>query len=91
MILSGALGRLPVPTSEADLDLMRRIDELRTELPFLGSRQLQDQLGRQGMGVDRTHVRTLKRKMGIEAIYQRKNHPSAIQGMPFIPIYCAAW
>lgn len=30
----------PVPTSQTDLDLMRRLDELHTELPFLGSRML---------------------------------------------------
>jgi putative transposase len=63
----------PVPTSQADLDLMRRLDELHTELPFLGSRMLQDQLGHQGIRVGRRHVATLMRKMGIEAIYRRKN------------------
>ena len=63
----------PVPTSEADLALMRRIDELHTELPFLGSRQLQDQLNQQGFPVGRKHVATLMRRMGIEAIYRRRN------------------
>jgi putative transposase len=63
----------PVPTSAEDLDLMRRLDELHTELPFLGSRMLQDQLGHQGIRVGRRHVATLMRKMGIEAIYRRKN------------------
>ena len=63
----------PVPTSQTDLDLMRRLDELHTELPFLGSRMLQDQLGHQGIHVGRRHVATLMRKMGIEAIYRRKN------------------
>ena len=63
----------PVPVSEEDLQLMRRIDELHTELPFLGSRQLRDQLNGQGIRVGRTHVRTLMRRMGIEAIYRRKN------------------
>jgi putative transposase len=63
----------PVPTSEADLALMRRIDELHIELPFLGSRMLRDLLNLQGIAVGRKHVATLMRKMGIEAIYRRKS------------------
>jgi putative transposase len=74
-----------VPTSEADLDLMRRIDELHTELPFLGSWQLQDQLGHQGIRVGRPHVRTLMRKMGIEAIYQRKSTSNRHPGHAICP------
>ena len=34
----------PVPIPDADLALMRRIDELHLECPFLGSRQLRDLL-----------------------------------------------
>ena len=63
----------PVPTSEADLRLMRRIDELHLELPFCGSRMLRDLLVQEGIVVGRKHVATLMRKMGIEALYQRKN------------------
>jgi putative transposase len=63
----------PVPVSEADLRLMRRIDQLHLELPFLGSRMLRDLLVLEGFSVGRKHVATLMRKMGLEAIYRRRN------------------
>jgi putative transposase len=71
----------PVPISEADLALMRRIDELHLEWPFAGSRMLRDLLRRHhGIEVGRRHVRTLMRLMGIEAIYRKPNtskkHPA---------------
>lgn len=61
------------PISPADLQLMRRIDELHLELPFAGSRMLRDPLRQEGHRVGREHVRTLMRRLGIEAIYRRKN------------------
>jgi putative transposase len=69
----GALYYRPVPTSESDLKLMRRIDELHLEWPFLGSRMMRDQLALEGLAVGRRHVATLMRKMGIEALYKKKN------------------
>ena len=61
----------PRPTPDADLALMRRIDELHLEHPFAGSRMLRDLLNREGFEVGRKHVATLMRRMGIEALYQR--------------------
>ena len=55
---------LPQPTSEADLALMRRIDELHLEHPFAGSRMLRDLLRREGFAVGRKHVATLMRTHG---------------------------
>ena len=55
----------PQPTSEADLGLMRRIDELHLEHPFAGSWMLRDLLGREGVAVGRMHVTTLMRRMDI--------------------------
>src|SRR5882672_3389221 len=43
----------PVPMSEADLRLMRRIDELHLEWPFCGSRLLRDLLVGEGLEVGR--------------------------------------
>jgi len=63
----------PAPTPEADLALMRRIDELHLEHPFAGSRMLRDMLRRDGHEIGRKHVATLMRKMGIEALYRRQN------------------
>jgi putative transposase len=71
---------LPRPTCEADLVLMRRIDELHLEYPFAGSRMLRDMLRLEGFKVCRQHVRTLMAKMGIHALYRGRNtsapHPA---------------
>jgi putative transposase len=63
----------PEPTSPSDLALMRRIDELHLEHPFAGSRMLRDLLRLEGQQVGRKHVRTLMKKMGVEAIYRKPN------------------
>ena len=52
--------------SEADLALMRRIDELHLNYPFAGARMLRDMLTGEGLPVGRKHVATLMRKMGVE-------------------------
>ena len=75
----------PVPTSEEDLKLMRRIDELHLEFPFAGSRLLRDLLNDEGVPVGRKHVRTLMTKMGIEAIYRRKNTSKPHPGHEIYP------
>jgi len=61
----------PLPVPEADLALMRRIDELHLKWPFLGSRRLRDLLQKDGFEVGRKHVATLMRRMGIAAIYRK--------------------
>ena len=63
----------PKPESDANLALMRRIDELYMKWPFYGARRMAEQLRREGFGVDRKRVRRLMRLMGIEAIYQKPN------------------
>ena len=63
----------PVAACEADLQLMRRLDELHLQWPFLGSRMLRDILRLEGIVVGRRHIATLMRKMGIEALYRRSN------------------
>jgi putative transposase len=69
----GAIYYEPRPVSERDLKLMRQIDELHLEHPFAGSRMLRDLLNNEGHTVGRRHVATLMKRMGIEAIYRRKN------------------
>ncbi len=69
----GAIYYEPRPLPERDLQLMRRIDELHLEHPFAGSRMLRDLINADGHGVGRRHVATLMKRMGIEAIYRRKN------------------
>ena len=63
----------PRPIPEEDLALQRRIDELHLEHPFAGSRTLKRLLVREGYMVGRKHVATLMRRMGIEALYQKKS------------------
>lgn len=57
--------------SEANLALMRRIDELFMKYPFYGSRQMTRHLRREGEVVGRHRVRRLMRLMGLEAIFQK--------------------
>ena len=70
---------LPRPVSEADLALMRRIDALHLEHPFMGARMLRDALHREGFQVGRKHVATLMARMGVEPLYRRprttRKHP----------------
>jgi putative transposase len=61
----------PRPLSERDLLLMRRIDELHLEAPYYGARKLAKQLCREGHQIGRKHVRTLMRRMRIEALYRK--------------------
>jgi len=76
---------MPRPVSDGDLMLMRRIDELHLEYPFAGSRMLRDMLSQQGLEVGRRHVRTLMRKMSIEAIYSRPNTSKPAPGHRIYP------
>ncbi len=75
----------PRPVSDADLMLMRRIDELHMNYPFAGSRMLHDMLSLQGLEVGRRHVRTLMRRMGIETLYRRPNTSKPAPGQRIYP------
>jgi putative transposase len=59
---------LPRPVSETDLALMRRIDELHLEHPFMGARMLRNQLHREEVHVGRRHISTLMQRMGVTAL-----------------------
>ena len=78
-ISRGTVYYQPRPVSAADLVLMRRIDELHLEHPFMGARMLRDQLNRSGLAVGRKHVGSLMARMGIAALYRKpgtsKKHP----------------
>ncbi len=52
---------------------MRRIDVLHLDYPFAGSRMLRDLLRGEGVEIGREMVRTMMRRMGIEALYRRPN------------------
>ena len=60
--------------SEKNLELMRKIDELYTEDPTRGTRRLSGALYRRyGLRAGRGKIRRLMMRMGISAIYQKKN------------------
>ena len=61
----------PVPVSNRDRNLMRLMDEIHLEYPFMGSRGIKNELWNKSYKVGRSHIRTLMRKMGIEAIYKK--------------------
>jgi len=75
----------PRPVSAPDLWLMRQIDELHLNYPFAGSRMLRDLLGQQGLEVGRRHIRTLMRRMGVEAIYRKPNTSKPAPGHRIYP------
>jgi putative transposase len=79
----------PKPVSDADLKLMRRIDELHLAHPFLGARRLARMLQRDGVEVGRRHVGTLMQLMGIEAIYRKRRTSIAAKGHKIYPYLLA--
>src|SRR4051812_8723820 len=60
--------RLPHRAKDDDLLLMRRIDELFTRWPFLGSRRMTAMLRAEGIPINRKRVQRLMRRMGIAAL-----------------------
>ena len=70
-ISRGSVYYLPRPVSQADLEIMRLLDRLHLEFPFAGARMLQGLLSADGCQIGRRHVKTLMRRMGIEALYRR--------------------
>ena len=81
-ISRGSVYYLPRPVSEADLRVMRALDELHLEYPFAGA--LSGLLKPLGFTVGRKHVATLMKRMGIEAIYRR---PNTSRKHPQNPVY----
>ena len=84
-ISRGAVYYLPRPVSEQDLRLMRELDELHLQHPFMGARMLRDQLARKSLTVGRRHVRTLMLKMGIEALCPQPGTSKAAPGHKIYP------
>ncbi len=84
-ISRGSVYYLPRPMPDADLVLMRRIDELHLDHPFAGSRMLQGMLKAEGHEVGRLHVATLMKKMAIEALYRRPRTSKPAPGHKVYP------
>ena len=84
-ISRGSLYHEPRPSSEDDLRLMRRIDELHMDYPFAGSRMMKGLLRQEGFTAGRLHVATLMKTMGIEALYRRPNTSKPAPGHKIYP------
>jgi putative transposase len=83
-ISRGSVYYLPRPASASDLELMRRLDRLHLEFPFAGARMLRGLLAAEGYKIGRRHVKTLMKRMGIEALYR---HPRTTKPEPGHKIY----
>ena len=70
-ISRGSVYYLPRPVPEADLAIMRRLDRLHLESPFAGSRIFRGLLVAAGCEIGRRHVKTLMKRMAIQALYRR--------------------
>jgi len=69
----------PKEPSAEEITIKHRIDELYTQYPFYGSRRIAEQMGREGVVINRKAVQRHMREMGIVAIYpgpnlSRRNH-----------------
>jgi len=64
---------------------MRRIDELHLNDPFAGIRMLRGLLWQQDLDVGRRHIKTLMRRMGIEAIYRKPDTSKPAPGHRIYP------
>jgi putative transposase len=84
-ISRGSVYYQPRPVSEDDLELMRRIDRLHLDCPFAGSRMLRDMLKLEGFKIGRTHVSTLMKRMGIEALYRKPRTTKPRKGHKIYP------
>ena len=75
----------PVPESEENLALMRRLDELHLEHPVYGSRRLTALLAARRPAVNRKRVARLLQLMGMEAIYPKRNLSQPGEGHRIYP------
>ena len=73
------------PANDDDLSVMRRLDELFMQWPFLGSRRLAALLRADGYAINRKRVRRLMRVMGIEALGPRRRTTKPAPGHKIYP------
>lgn len=69
----------PKPIDEETLLLMRLVDEIYTEHPYFGSRQMVNYLRLKGLNLGRSKIRTIYEKLGLQAVcpgpHTSKPHP----------------
>ena len=77
--------RPPRPANDDDLGLMRRIDELFTAWPFLGSRRMAAMLRAEGHAINRKRMQRLMRRMGIAALGPKPRTTKPAAGHKIFP------
>lgn len=73
-LLSLSRGHLyyqPVQPGQQEVTIKHRLDELYTELPFLGSRKIAAILSLEGIEVGRHTIRRYRSEMGLETLYPK--------------------
>ena len=73
------------PVSEADLAVMRLIDEIHLQWPFYGSRRMRDELEERGHTVNRKRVQRLMRQMDLRPCIHGVERASRARGTRFTP------
>jgi putative transposase len=73
------------PVSPDEWALMRRIDALHLEHPFGGASMLRTMLKRAGHPVGRRRVSTMRKRMGIRALYRKPNTSTRHPAHPVYP------
>ena len=79
------LYRPPPAANDNDIVLMRRIDELFTAWPFLGSRRMTAMLRAEGYAINRKRVPRLMRRMGIAALGPKPRTSKPAPGNKIFP------
>ena len=77
--------RPPPAANDKDLSVMRRIDELFTAWPFLGSRRMAALLRAEGLAINRKGLQRLMRKMGIAALGPKPRTTKLAPGHKIFP------
>jgi putative transposase len=82
--------RAPRPANDDELAVMRRLDELFTAWPFLGSRRMAAMLRAEGRTINRKRVQRLMRTMGIAALCPKPRTTKRRRDIRYIRICCAS-
>src|SRR5215470_11074901 len=84
-VARSSIYRPPRPANDNDVELMRRIDQLFTAWPFLGSRRMMAMLNGEGRRINRKRVQRLMRKMGIAALGPKPRNTKPAPGHKIFP------
>ena len=82
---SGIYRLRPAANDDDDPALLRRIDELFTTWPFLGSRRMTAMLRAEGHAVNRKRVQRLMRRIGIAALGPKPRTTKSAPGHKIFP------